>query len=185
MPTRKSASKKTDASAASAAGGKKRAARQKNPAVAKATGGPASANRSSAKELERRRAALIELRDRVTGQITFLSDDAAHKDDIPPEDRTDEFDREFALSLVSTEQDALYEIDEALRRITHGGYGRCESCNGKIEINRLRALPFARHCLGCQATLEQGTMFDDRGRRLSRSGPEHHHFEAVESPDTD
>ncbi len=185
MPTRKSSSKKTDSSAGSATAEKKRTERQKKPAVAKTGGGTSSDKRSSPKELERRRAALIELRDRVTGQITFLSDDAAHKDDIPPEDRTDEFDREFALSLVSTEQDALYEIDEALRRLDRGGYGRCESCDGKIESNRLRALPFARHCLGCQATLEQGTMFDDRGRRLNRSGPEHHRFDTVESPETD
>ncbi len=185
MPTMKSASKKTDSIARSTTAGKKRTGNNKNPVVAKAVGGISSAKRSSAKGLERQRAALMELRDRVTGQITFLSDDAAHKDDIPPEDRTDEFDREFALNLVSTEQDALYEIDEALRRIDHGGYGRCESCDGAIENNRLHALPFARHCLGCQAALEQGMMSAGRGRRLGGSGAEHHHFDAVDSRETD
>src|SRR5438270_2216215 len=39
---------------------------------------------------------------------------------------TDTFDRDFALSMMSSEQDALYEIDQALNRIRDGTYGTCE-----------------------------------------------------------
>src|SRR4030095_13860806 len=39
---------------------------------------------------------------------------------------SDAYDRDFALSLLSQEQDALYEIDEALKRIELGTYGKCE-----------------------------------------------------------
>ena len=39
---------------------------------------------------------------------------------------SDAYDRDFALSLLSQEQDALYEIDQALKRIEVGTYGVCE-----------------------------------------------------------
>ncbi|MEM0897541.1 MAG: molecular chaperone DnaK, partial [Verrucomicrobiota bacterium] len=39
---------------------------------------------------------------------------------------SDAYDRDFALSLLSKEQDALYEIDEALERMELGAYGVCE-----------------------------------------------------------
>src|SRR3954454_22267690 len=39
---------------------------------------------------------------------------------------TDEFDRDFALSLMSSEQAALYEVDQALNRIRNNTYGICE-----------------------------------------------------------
>src|SRR5215470_11509 len=38
---------------------------------------------------------------------------------------SDAYDRDFALSLLSQEQDALYEIDQALKRIELGSYGVC------------------------------------------------------------
>lgn len=182
MATKKKASKKTVSNVRSGASDGQRKANHRVPA-ASASGGNSpreTVQKTSEHNVERQREALLELRNRVTGQISFLSDDVGHTDDIPPEDRTDEFDREFALSLVSTEQDALYEIDEALRRIDGGHYGVCESCGGMIESNRLRALPFARHCLGCQADLENGIEPSDRG---SRSGhyTSAHHAKALES----
>ena len=39
---------------------------------------------------------------------------------------TDNFDRDFALSLLSSDQDAVYEIEEALKRIERNTYGVCE-----------------------------------------------------------
>ncbi len=39
---------------------------------------------------------------------------------------TDNFDRDFALSLLSADQDAVYEIEEALKRIEKKTYGICE-----------------------------------------------------------
>jgi len=101
--------------------------------------------------------ALIKMRDRLTGQITALSDDSLkYIDDASSEDRTDDFDREFALNLVSSEHDAIFEIDGALRRISEGTYGVCDSCSSAIEKARLNALPFARMCVKCQSDQEKG-----------------------------
>ena len=69
---------------------------------------------------------------------------------------TDNFDRELALSLASSRQDSLYDIEDAIRRIDEGSYGACESCGGPIERPRLRALPFAKKCMTCQNAAERG-----------------------------
>lgn len=109
------------------------------------------------KNLARIEEMLIKMRDRLTGQITALSDDTLkYVDDSSSEDRTDDFDREFALNLVSTEQDSVFEIDSALRRIREGTYGSCDFCGCAIEKARLQALPFARMCVKCQSAQEKG-----------------------------
>lgn len=46
----------------------------------------------------------------------------------------------------------LAEIDAALSRIQQGSYGRCLSCGGPLGLQRLRALPEARYCVGCSGT---------------------------------
>lgn len=68
---------------------------------------------------------------------------------------SDAYDRDFALSLLSQEQDALYEIDEALKRIDLGTYGKCEMSGKPISHARLEAIPFARYTVECQSQLEK------------------------------
>jgi RNA polymerase-binding transcription factor DksA len=68
---------------------------------------------------------------------------------------SDAYDRDFALSVLAKEQDALYEIDQALRRIQKGIYGVCEMSNRKILQARLEAIPFARLTVECQAQWEK------------------------------
>ena len=68
---------------------------------------------------------------------------------------SDAYDRDFALSLLSQEQDALYEIEEALKRIQLGSYGICEMSGKPIAHARLEALPFARYTVECQSQIEK------------------------------
>ena len=68
---------------------------------------------------------------------------------------SDAYDRDFALSLLSQEQDALYEIDEALKRLDLGTYGVCEMSAKPIPHARLEAIPFARYTVDCQSQLEK------------------------------
>src|ERR1017187_10194586 len=68
---------------------------------------------------------------------------------------SDAYDRDFALSLLSQEQDALYEIDQALKRIELGTYGKCEISGKQIPRMRLEAIPFARFTVECQSQLEK------------------------------
>src|SRR6266699_3624173 len=78
---------------------------------------------------------------------------------------SDAYDRDFALSLLSQEQDALYEIDEALKRIEVGTYGKCEMSGKPIPHARLEAIPFARFTVECQSQLEK----QNRASRVRQS----------------
>ena len=68
---------------------------------------------------------------------------------------TDTFDRDFALSLVSSEQEALTEIDAAIKRIHDGTYGICEITQKPIAKERLLAVPFTRYSAEAQKDLEK------------------------------
>ena len=125
---------------------------------------------------------LERLRDRVVDEISFLAGDNLNRSqressgDLSSysfhmaDQGTDNFDREFALNLVSSEQDVLYEIDDALRRIQLGNYGVCEVCSQAIEKPRLAALPFAKLCIACKSEAEKGkTRFRPFGPTLSQA----------------
>ena len=72
---------------------------------------------------------------------------------------SDAYDRDFALNLLSQEQDALFEIDEALKRILGGSYGTCEMSGKQIPKARLEARPFARFTVECQGEIEKKNRF--------------------------
>lgn len=78
---------------------------------------------------------------------------------------TDTYDRDIALGLLSSEQEALYEIEEALARIGNGTYGICELTGKAIEPSRLAAIPWARFSAAAEEQLErEGAL--KRNRRL-------------------
>jgi RNA polymerase-binding protein DksA len=68
---------------------------------------------------------------------------------------TDAYDREFSLGLASNEQNSLYELDDALKKIDEGTFGICEECNSLITKIRLKAVPYARLCVKCQKKKEK------------------------------
>lgn len=68
---------------------------------------------------------------------------------------TDNYDREFALNLAGNEQEFLYKIDEALKRIEDKTYGICTECAKPISKNRLKVVPFAELCIVCQEAQEK------------------------------
>ncbi len=68
---------------------------------------------------------------------------------------TDTFDRDFALSLVSNEQEALAEIEAAIKRIHDGTYGVCEATQKPISKERLLAVPFTRYSAEAKKEVER------------------------------
>jgi RNA polymerase-binding transcription factor DksA len=67
---------------------------------------------------------------------------------------TDTYDRDMALSVLSAEQDAAYELDEALSRIRNGTYGVCELTGKRIGARRLEAIPWTRFSAEVERQLE-------------------------------
>ena len=115
---------------------------------------------------------LMELRDQLTRQMDGLARESAQE--MPgyslhmADSGTDNFDRDFALSLLSSDQDAVYEIEEALKRIEKNTYGICELTGKPIPQKRLEAIPWTRFTVQAQAQLErEGAL---RQRRLGALG---------------
>ena len=115
---------------------------------------------------------LLELREQLLRQMNGLAKESAQE--MPgyslhmADSGTDNFDRDFALSLLSSDQDALYEIEEALKRIEKKTYGVCELTGKNIPKARLEAIPWTRFTVEAQAQLErEGAL---RSRRLGQWG---------------
>lgn len=105
------------------------------------------------------RAALVELRIDVAAQVEALSGElavimdssrlVATDDEHDPEGATIAFERAQCTALLSRARDRLAELDQALRRLAEGDYGRCERCRQPIGVPRLTARPAARTCISC------------------------------------
>jgi RNA polymerase-binding transcription factor DksA len=115
---------------------------------------------------------LLELREQLLRQMNGLAKESAQEmagySLHMADSGTDNFDRDFALSLLSSDQDAIYEIEEALKRIEKNTYGICELTGKAIPKARLEAIPWTRFTVQAQAQLErEGAL---RQRRLGQLG---------------
>jgi DnaK suppressor protein len=56
---------------------------------------------------------------------------------------------EITTELVELEKREIVRAESALERMEKGDYGVC-ACGADIQIARLRALPYATHCIRCR-----------------------------------
>ena len=109
---------------------------------------------------------LMAMKMRILEQMEALAEESTsqleahsiHEADIG----TDHYDRDFALSLLSSDQELLYEIEEALRRIERGTYGICEITGKPIPKARLEAIPWTRFTVEAQEQLEREGVIQPR-----------------------
>lgn len=111
---------------------------------------------------------LLALRSRLRGDVTQMADHALkvnrsdghgdsssmpiHMADLG----SDNFEQEFTLSLMQTEEGTLEAIEQALERIEDGTYAKCEECGAAIPKTRLNAIPYTPLCIKCAQQLENG-----------------------------
>ncbi len=110
---------------------------------------------------------LLALRARLRGDVSAMAKAALHKtrseasgdlSSMPihmADIGTDNFEQEFTLSLMQSEEEALEQIEAALERIEEGVYGQCLECEGKIPKTRLNAIPHTPYCVKCASKLER------------------------------
>ncbi|HEY1489919.1 MAG TPA: TraR/DksA C4-type zinc finger protein [Verrucomicrobiae bacterium] len=161
---------------------KKPAARGKAPASATSAailGRPVSKNGTAVHEVKKIKPEwqkfyqrLMELREQLLAQMNGLAKESAQEmagySLHMADSGTDNFDRDFALSLLSADQDSVYEIEEALKRIEKKTYGICELTGKPIPRARLEAIPWTRFTVEAQAQLERDGAL--RQRRLGQLG---------------
>jgi DnaK suppressor protein len=70
------------------------------------------------------------------------------------EQSVDDFVTEVDMALMQMKSETLSKIDQAIVRLEDGSYGLCQECDGEISAARLKALPFAHLCRGCQEEAE-------------------------------
>ena len=120
-------------------------------------------NKEQKKQL---RQLLITEREKLAGEIKAIAQDASKSPREASGDLSgytvhmadmaaDTYERELSMNLVSSEQEILYEIDDALKRLDDGSYGVCQQCSQPIAMSRLKAVPYASMCIACQRAKEQ------------------------------
>jgi len=90
------------------------------------------------------------MKDRVRESTGDISSYSYHMAD----QGTDAMERELAFMFASKSGRLVYHIDEALRRIKGGEYGKCIKCGKPISPARLKAVPHARLCIECKSAEE-------------------------------
>jgi RNA polymerase-binding transcription factor DksA len=134
---------------------------------------------------------LLALRERVLKEKKALVETAQEEKPVysmsMADAATDEFDRDLTLSQLSSEQEFLYEIEEALRRIQTNCYGICELTGQPIPEARLRAVPWTRFTRDAEANLEEkkGVSAPHLGKLESVRGATSGDLEESEVSDSD
>jgi DnaK suppressor protein len=101
--------------------------------------------------LERERERLVE----EIHQQGILGEEHAGYGNHMADDATEVFEQTKSLALRRNLERMLGQVEDALRRSKEGTYGLCEQCGARIDPARLRVLPYATLCLGCQQHRER------------------------------
>lgn len=112
--------------------------------------------------LEKCKQSLIEVRNRLTGEVHRLIEAVPQKANgggdlshVPTHnaDRDSEgLDGE--LELIHNEETLLEDVRDALARFDDGTYGECLECGDEISVARLEALPYTPYCINCAQKVE-------------------------------
>ncbi len=117
-------------------------------------------------QLKQFRASLMVEREKFAGEIRAIAREASQTPREASGDLSshtlhmadmsgDTYERELSMNLASTEQEVLYLIDDAIKRLEEGTFGVCEQCNKPIGLSRLKAVPYTPMCITCQRSQEQ------------------------------
>ncbi|MGB6042728.1 MAG: TraR/DksA family transcriptional regulator, partial [Pirellulales bacterium] len=68
---------------------------------------------------------------------------------------SDNYEQEFTLSMMESEEATLEAIETALERIEDRTYGTCEDCSKAIKKTRLKAIPYTTLCISCASRREE------------------------------
>jgi DnaK suppressor protein len=111
---------------------------------------------------------LVALRARLRGDVNAMADAALRKtrseangdlSSMPihmADIGSDNYEQEFTLSLMQSDEVTLDSIETAIEKIEDGVFGTCEECAGAISKTRLNAIPYTPLCIKCAQKLEQG-----------------------------
>lgn len=114
------------------------------------------------KKVELYRNLLMEKRQELLRLVSKSDQDGREADEEGTQDIADKasnaYTKEFLFHQSNDNRQLLVLVDEALDRIKNGGYGFCVECREEVQPKRLEAVPWARHCIECQAKQDEGLL---------------------------
>jgi RNA polymerase-binding transcription factor DksA len=107
---------------------------------------------------------ILDERDRIVAslshhEVEFASATSSRSAEFEEASRLDK-DREYISGLLTMDTEELADINESLKRILDGTYGKCVDCGNDIPEARLDAMPSTLRCLDCQRQNEMRQEFD-------------------------
>jgi DnaK suppressor protein len=114
------------------------------------------------KKVEYYKKRLVTTQDQLLRLVTKSERDGREADEEATQDIADKaansYTKEFLFHQSDENRRLLALVNEALERVKNGSYGLCVSCQGEVQVKRLEAVPWARHCIECQEKQDQGML---------------------------
>ena len=114
------------------------------------------------KRLELYKKRLLERKEQLQDLVSRTEQDGREADEQVANDiadkATNSYTKEFLFKKSNDDRFILHLIQEALERMETGEFGVCVACGGEMQQKRIDAVPWARHCIGCQEKQEQGVL---------------------------
>lgn len=114
------------------------------------------------KRLDYYRKKLQAKREELLKIIARTEQEGRAADDDPTVDLADKaansYTKEFLFGQTDHDRVILQLVEEALQRVRGSSYGLCVHCEEEVQLKRLEAVPWARHCIACQEKQEQGQL---------------------------
>jgi len=111
------------------------------------------------KKAEFFRKRLLAKRDELLRLVSKSEQDGRQADEEATQDIADKaansYTKEFLFHQSDDNRRLLQLVTEALERLKNGSYGVCVACHEEVQMKRLEAVPWARHCIECQEKQEQ------------------------------
>ncbi|MDE3179129.1 MAG: TraR/DksA family transcriptional regulator [Acidobacteriota bacterium] len=114
------------------------------------------------KRIEQYRKRLIEKQEDLLRMVSKSDQDGREADEEGTQDVADKaanaYTKEFLFHQSNDNRQILTLVNEALERTKNGTYGKCVECSEEVQAKRLEAVPWARHCIECQAKQDAGLL---------------------------
>jgi DnaK suppressor protein len=114
------------------------------------------------KKAEFYRKRLLDKQAELLRLVTKVERDGREADEEATQDIADKaansYTKEFLFHQSDENRRVLQLVNEAIDRLKNGSYGLCTSCHEEVQLKRLEAVPWARHCLECQEKQDQGVL---------------------------
>jgi DnaK suppressor protein len=114
------------------------------------------------KKAEMYRKKLLDKQEELLRLVSKSDQDGREADEEGTQDPADKaanaYTKEFLFHQSNDNRQILVLVNEALDRIKDGSYGTCQACGDEVQVKRLDAVPWARHCIECQEKEDKGLL---------------------------